>query len=249
MSDNDNNSSNDAQQHSDDYSENAENHHQTNMIMSNENQTGSMSENEIISRDLPTSKPMNIFLSSEFDPLRVLHDNTYVQPPITNVKPYKSFSALNLNQLLARPTNKQQQIQKSKQTNPPDKNSRLISESNNMVSGISFEQDITMNTAPQSEALAPTHISSRSVDDQNFDQRKPSLHELPPLQPHETYEYFLERKYSRKDHPYQLLYDCFVNKSRVLVRVRMGRKHETHYSTLVGTLSGFDKFFNLVCGI
>ncbi|KAG2377565.1 hypothetical protein C9374_009081 [Naegleria lovaniensis] len=190
---------------------------------------------------------MNIFLSSDFDPLQILNDSS-IQPPITNVKPYKTFSALKLNQLLARPTN-----QKSNQTNSSTRSTSDNNKSEPQPSGSNdFGQDKTSNSeieftlkttnnTSMNESIATSQPVSNSIME-----RKPRLDELPPLQPNETYEYFLERKYSQKDHPYQLLYDCFVNKSRVMVRVRMGRHHDQHYSTLFGTLSGFDKFFNLI---
>ena len=195
--------------------------------MSQEGMTHGIVEKETKGMNMGNGMESNqsIFLSENFDPLRVLYDDQVV-PPIRNVKPYKTFASIkHVNMLLdvgregigkghgkeigkehAQPlkgTNKQETQDDSPPIQPlPD---------------LPFKDTFT--------GYLQRKFGKARDREQARDQTQDQAHKLTPTQ------------------PFNMLYECYSERARIIVRRRDRKGNE---SILTGTLVGFDKYFNMI---
>ncbi|EFC45037.1 LSM11_C domain-containing protein [Naegleria gruberi] len=197
------------------------------------------------------SERKNVFLREDFDPLIALFgsvdknnnnnsvtdaDDDVMIPPISNIKPYKTFDAINLDQLLLK--NKPKQQKQKQQINKEEKKESCVV--------VDRDDQIVAAGSSSSSSLSSSE-QKQSSDESIVKSNLPDVKDLPTLAHKDTYRGFLEHKYgqasvSSSQHSFGLLYQAVMEKKRVGVMVKTRHGH----SKLEGVLSGFDKFFNMI---
>ena len=190
----------------------------------------------------------SIFLSEDFDPLRVLYDDQVV-PPIRNVKPYKTFASIkHVNMLLdvGREGNEKghgKGIGKRHDSQP--------------LKGINLQQE-TQDDGPPIQPLPDlpfkdtfTGYLQRKFGDRNRDWDRDQNRDQDQAQ-NQTWDQAHNQARDQTlnqtlnqtpTQPFNMLYECYSERARIIVRRRDRKGNE---SILRGTLLGFDKYFNLI---